>query len=135
MAISSGNLDELLNVTFQIADNQGLTVESYISNGVFPDGTLSTLTAQVTTGTGPTGVAGGQANIVGVDDSNNSITVDTYDSEGYFLGAATEYVLGFAGDSVLVSGNTSNPIDVQLGPGVCKAPTTILAFSRALRSQ
>ena len=114
MAISSENLDGLLNVTFPIGDNEALTVESFTSSGTNPNATLPSLTADVAPGAGPSGAAGGSVTIVGVNDSDNSISEEIYDAEGYDLGTYTEYVLGFADDSILVSGNDANDVATDL---------------------
>ncbi len=109
MAISSGNLDQLVNVTFAGSDTSALSVQSYTTTGSGSAEAIATLTAVTTSSTSRTldYYPGGDFTVIAVNDAANSIALQ-YSYDGQTGGVYSEYVLGFAPDGLLVDVNTSN---------------------------
>jgi hypothetical protein len=101
MAVSSGDLDGLLNVSFPVTDYSGLVITSATESGPLISAALNTVTVSTTGVPGPGGVSGDTYTVVAVDDANDSFTAQVSVSGTPVL-QQTFYALGYTADAILV---------------------------------
>lgn len=109
MTVSPGSLDSLLNETFPAADFTSVNVQSVNGVGLSPTNsiTYSSVTLSTTGVQGPGTTAGEVLKIVGVNDTDNTITF-SLTLAGQSITQVTDYVNGYSSDGLLISGlNTS----------------------------
>jgi hypothetical protein len=111
--VSPGSLDSLLNQSFPAADFTSVSVQSVTGVGISPSGsiTYSTVTLNTTGVPGPGTTPGEVLKIVGVNDTENSITF-SLTLDGQPITQVTDFVNGYSSGSLLISGlNTAGIAD------------------------
>ena len=108
ITISPGSLDSLLNESFSVADFTSVSVQSVTGVGLSPSGiTYSTVALNTTGVQGPGTTPGEVLKIVGVNDTENTITF-SLSLDGQSITQVTDFVNGYSSGSLLISGlNTS----------------------------
>jgi hypothetical protein len=109
MAVSSGNLDSLLNLSFPFADLTSVDAKSWTGSPPTPTapGTVSTVTLRTSGKSPPGGTSGESLKVVAVNDALNAITLSVL-LNGTPVAQETEFVIGFSPQSILISGDNAN---------------------------
>jgi hypothetical protein len=109
MAVSSGNLDSLLNLSFPFADLTSVDAKSWTGSPPTPTapGTVSTVTLRTSGKPPPGGTTGESFKVVAVNDALNAITLSVL-FDGTQVAQETEFVIGFSPQSILISGDNAN---------------------------
>jgi len=109
MAVSSGNLDSLLNLSFPFADLTSVDAKSWTGSPPAPTapGTVSTVTLRTSGKSPPGGTSGESLKVVAVNDALNAITLSVL-LNGTPVAQETEFVIGFSPQSILINGDNAN---------------------------
>jgi Ca2+-binding RTX toxin-like protein len=115
MTVSPGNLDSLMNVTYPVTDITAVSVQTVAGVALAGSNlTYSTLTLSTTGQPGPGTVTGETLTIVGVNDTDNSITF-SLDLDGQFISQVTDYIDGYSSAGLLISGLTVSGVAAASG--------------------